>query len=131
MTDARTARSRLFFASCLALVVTAMSFAIRGDIMDTLGTQFVLSKEQLGWIAGTAFWGFTLSIVCGGPLCDVLGMGLLLRLACALHLAGVATTIFAHGFEALFAGTLMIGLANGFVEAACNPLVATLYPDNK
>jgi MFS family permease len=147
MTDARAARSRLFFASCLALVVTAMSFAIRGDIMDQLGTQFALSKEQVGTIAGTAFWGFTLSIVIGGPLCDALGMGRLLRLACLCHLAGIATTIGAGfmpptveqlakheptaAFWMLFVGTLLIGLANGCIEAACNPLIATLYADNK
>jgi fucose permease len=31
----------------------------------------------------------------------------------------------------LFIGTVFIGIANGMVEAACNPLVVTLYPDNK
>jgi MFS family permease len=31
----------------------------------------------------------------------------------------------------LFAGTLAIGLANGFVEAAVNPLTATIYADRK
>ncbi len=131
MTDASTARSRLFLASCLALIVTAMSFAIRGDIMGALEAEYHLNKEELGWIAGTAFWGFTLSIVFGGPLCDFLGMGRLLRFAFVGHLAGVATTIFASGFWSLFAGTLLIGLANGFVEAACNPLIATVYPDSK
>lgn len=131
MQDAHAARSRLFFASCMALVVTAMSFAIRGDIMAALEVQFALSKEELGWIAGTAFWGFTLSIVCGGPLCDFLGMRLLLRLALLAHVAGVLVTIFAGGYWMLFFGTLSIGLGNGFVEAACNPLIATVYPDRK
>ena len=131
MADSPARRSLLFTASCLALIVTSMSFAIRGDIMGTLGTQFVLSKEQLGWIAGTAFWGFTVSMVIGGPLCDALGMGRLLAFAFFAHVAGVLITIFATGFETLFAGTLAIGLANGMVEAACNPLVATLYPEEK
>ena len=31
----------------------------------------------------------------------------------------------------LFVGTLCIGIGNGMVEAACNPLVVTLFPDNK
>jgi fucose permease len=31
----------------------------------------------------------------------------------------------------LFLSTLLIGIANGTVEAACNPLVTALYPDNK
>nr|MBC8329530.1 MFS transporter [Planctomycetota bacterium] len=82
-------RSRFFLASCIALVVTAMSFAIRADIMGELETTFSLNNEQLGWIAGTAFWGFTLAMVIGGPLCDVLGMGRLLPLAVLGHLPRV------------------------------------------
>ena len=30
-----------------------------------------------------------------------------------------------------FISTLLIGIANGTVEAACNPLVASMFPDNK
>jgi MFS family permease len=47
------------------------------------------------------------------------------------HLSGIVLTIFAQGFWTLFAGTLAIGLGNGLVEAACNPLIATLYPQHK
>ncbi|HVE15684.1 MAG TPA: hypothetical protein VNB29_03065, partial [Chthoniobacterales bacterium] len=104
--------SRLFLASRIALIATAMSFAIRGDIIASLGQQFALNNEQLGWIAGTAFWGFTLAILIGGPLCDALGMRWLLRLAFVGHLAGIFLTIFAQGFWSLFAGTLAIGIAN-------------------
>ncbi len=124
-------RSQLFVASCVALIVTAMSFAIRGDIMVDLEAQFALSKSQLGWISGTAFWGFTLAMVFGGPLCDVLGMKRLVVFAFVGHLAGILVTIFADGFGMLYAGTLLIGIANGFVEAACNPLIATVYPTEK
>lgn len=124
-------RSRLFIASCIALIVTAMSFAIRGAIMGDLEIVFELSKGQVGWIAGTAFWGFTLAMVVGGPLCDVLGMKRLVFFAFIGHAAGILLTIFANGFGMLYTGTLCIGIANGFVEAACNPLIATVYPDNK
>jgi hypothetical protein len=127
----RARRDRLFLASCISLIVTAMSFAIRGDIMGALGEQFKLTNEQVGQIAGTAFWGFTLSMLIGGPLCDVLGMGRIMFLAFVGHLSGILLTIFAGGYWGLYAGTLAIGLGNGFVEAACNPLVATLYPDQK
>jgi predicted MFS family arabinose efflux permease len=123
--------NRLFLASCLALITTAMSFAIRGDIMGDLEKEFLLSKEQLGLIAGTAFWGFTLSMLAGGTLCDWIGMKKLLWLAMAGHASGVMVTLFSGGFWMLFTGTLLIGLANGMVEAACNPLIASLYPDNK
>ncbi len=122
---------RLFSASCVALIVTAMTFAIRGNIMDQLGQQFHLSATELGWVVGTAFWGFTLSMLIGGSLCDVVGMGRILALAFVGHLAGILLTIFAQGFWSLFVSTLFVGLANGCVEAAANPMVATLYPDNK
>jgi MFS family permease len=52
-----------------------MTFAIRGDIMGALGRDFTLSNEDIGWIAGTAFWGFTLSIFFGGQIVDNIGMG--------------------------------------------------------
>ncbi len=124
-------RNRLFVASCIALVATAMTFAIRGDIMGALDTQFLLSKTDLGLIAGTAFWGFTLSIFIFGQLCDVFGMKAILGLAFICHVAGCLTTIFANGFWMLFGGTLLIGLANGSVEAAINPLITTIYSEEK
>ena len=108
-----------------------MSFAIRGDIMGDFERLFALSKTDVGWIAGAAFWGFGLSILLGGPLCDLLGMGTLLRLAAAGHIVGTIVTILAPNFAVLFVATLVIGIANGLVEAAVNPLVATIYSDDK
>lgn len=122
---------RLFVASCIALLATAMSFAIRGDIMGELELAFGLDKVQLGWISGAAFWGFGLSILFGGTLCDLLGMGRLLKLAAVGHIAGVLLTVIATDFTMLFAATVVIGIANGFVEAGINPLIATLYRENK
>ena len=124
-------KQRLFLASCVALIATAMSFAIRGDIMGDFEQIFTLSKTDLGWIAGAAFWGFGLSIYIGGPLCDVLGMGTIMRLAAAGHIGGTLLTIFAPSFPVLFAATLIIGIANGLVEAFVNPLIATLFSTNK
>jgi MFS family permease len=124
-------RSRLFIASCVALIATAMSFAIRGDILDPLGKQFSLNNEQLGTAAGAWAYGFTLSIIIGGQLVDLLGMKRILILAFLAHATGVALTIFANGFWMLFAGTLSVGLGNGLIEAAVNPLIVTIYPDRK
>jgi len=124
-------KQRLFTASCVALIATAMSFAIRGDIMGDFETIFNLNKTNLGWIAGAAFWGFGLSIFIGGPLCDVLGMGTIMRLAAAGHIGGTLLTIFAPNFAVLFLATVVIGIANGLVEAAVNPLIATIYSEEK
>jgi cyanate permease len=122
---------RLFLGSCLALIATSVAFAVIGDIMGTLKNEFVLTNTQIGLIGGAALWGFTVSMIALGPLCDALGMKRLLGFAFICHLAGPLIMIFANGFGMLFAGALVLALGNGTVEAACNPLVATLYPDNK
>lgn len=122
---------RLFAASCVALIVTAMSFALRGEAVGAWAAEFQLSNEQVGWINGTAFWGFTLAMVFGGPLCDAVGMKRIVWLAVLGHLGGILLTIFAWDYWSLYTGTLIFGIANGSVEAACNPLIATLYPKDK
>jgi MFS family permease len=123
--------ARLFRASCIALVATAMSFAIRGDIMGDFERVFGLTATEAGWISGAAFWGFGLSILSGGPLVDALGMRTLARLAAAGHIGGALLTILAPDFLVLFLATLIVGVANGLVEAFVNPLVATVYREDK
>ncbi len=128
-------KNQLFVASCLALLVTSLSFGIRAGILGRLGVEFGLDKAELGTIAATAFWGFPLAVIIGGMIVDIIGMKRLLVLAFIFHLAGIILTIFADKFStpfwSLFISTLLIGIANGTVEAACNPLVTALYPTNK
>lgn len=125
-------RNKIFIASVLALIATAMTFAIRADLLgNTFGTLFKLSNGDIGWCIGTAFWGFTLAMIIGGLLVDIWGMKTILVFAFAGHLTGVVLTIFATGFWSLFISTLFVGVSNGFVEATCNPLITTLYPESK
>lgn len=124
-------RKQLFIASCTALLVTSLSFGIRAGILGRLGTQFQLDAQQLATIAATAFWGFPLAIIVGGMVVDIIGMKKLLIAAFVFHLIGILLTIFAGGYWTLFISTLCVGIANGTVEAACNPLVATIYSENK
>ena len=123
--------SKLFLASRIALIFTAMTFAFRASLEGVWGNEFHLTKEQIGWIFSPAFYGFTLAMIFGGPLCDVLGMKRLLGLAFIGHISGAVVYLFAKDATMLFVGTLCIGIGNGMVEAACNPLVVTLYPKNK
>jgi MFS family permease len=113
------------------LVATAMTFAIRGDIMGDVQRLLALDDVQVGWILGAAFWGFGLSILIGGPLCDVLGMGTIIRVAAVGHIVGALMTVFATSFPLFFAATVVVGIANGLIEAAINPLVATIYSEDK
>lgn len=124
-------RGRLFNASCIALAVTAMTFAIRAGILSQLGTDFGLSDTQLGWVNSMAFWGFPLATIFGGLLYNVLGARRLMWLAFISHLVGLVMTIYAGGFWGLLISTFLIGFANGTVEAACNPMIADMYYDNQ
>lgn len=129
--QANIQRNQLFLASCIALIATAMTFAFRASLEGVWGEQFQLTKEELGWIFSPAFWGFTLAMIFGGPLCDLIGMKRLLLLAFLGHFTGIVLYLFAGSAMMLFVGTLCIGIGNGMVEAACNPLVVALYPEKK
>ena len=131
MTATTSNRRSLFIASCASLLVTSLSFGIRAGILNDLGVEFELSGSELSRIAATAFWGFPVSMIIGGALVDKVGMKNLMRLAYIGHFAGILLTIFAGGFWSLWISTLFIGLANGMVEAVCNPLVASIYPEEK
>ena len=135
---------RLFVASCIALVTTSMVFSVRGDILDALGADFHLNKQQTGVALMPAFWGFTLSIFIGGSLVDYFGMRKLLLLSSGGYIVGVLAILFAPtpagavapyysdpGFVILYAAMLTLGLSQGLVEGVINPLCATLYPDDK
>ena len=131
MTATTSNRRSLFIASCASLLVTSLSFGIRAGILGDLGCEFGLDNGQLGNITATAFWGFPISMIIGGIIVDKVGMKPLMRIAYLGHFAGILLTIFAQGYWTLWISTLSIGLANGMVEAVCNPLVASIYPEEK
>ncbi|MDQ6901484.1 MAG: MFS transporter [Bacteroidota bacterium] len=124
-------RKQLFLASRIALIATAMTFAFRTSLSQVWGAQFHLTNEEVGWIFSPAFWGFTLAMIFGGPLCDIIGMKRLLGFAFVGHVAGIVMYLVAKDAMMLFIGTVFIGVGNGMVEAACNPLTVTLFPENK
>ena len=124
-------RKRLFVASCMALMTTAMVFSVRTATLDDLGAQFHVNKQLVGIFAGKAFLGFAAAILIGGPLCDALGMRALLCAAWFLHISGVLVIIFAPSYGVLELATFVVGLGNGLVEGVINPLVATAYPQVK
>ena len=137
-------KQRLFIASCISLLTTSMVFAIRGDIEANLSGAFHLSKEQIGLIWGPAFWGFTVAIFLSGALVDVLGMRVLHILSSLGYIAGVAIVLVAPkpsgpvdsifsntGTLMLYVGFLAMGLSQGLVEGVINPLIATIYNEEK
>ena len=126
-----TSQSRIFSASCVALIVTAMTFAIRAGILDELSLSFDLTDTELGWINSMAFLGFPLAMMVGGLIYNWIGPKKMMYVAFFGHVLGLVLTITAGGFWGLLISTFCIGFANGSVEAACNPLIADIYHDNK
>ncbi len=129
--DVPANRDRLFLASCFALIVTSMTFAIRAGILGDLAADFGLSDAQLGWVNSMAFYGFPLAMLLGGAIYNAVGPKVLLWLAFISHVLGLVLTMTAGGYWGLMISTFLIGFANGSVEAACNPLIADMYPDKQ
>jgi MFS family permease len=123
--------NRLFSACCVALIVTAMTFAIRAGILNELSASYSFTDTQLGWINSMAFLGFPVAMMVGGLLYNYVGARRLMYLAFASHVLGLVLTMSASGFWGLLISTFFIGFANGSVEAACNPLIADIYHTNK
>ncbi|KAB7888846.1 MFS transporter [Poseidonibacter ostreae] len=131
MTKEKVNHKNIFILCCIALSVTAMTFAIRAGILGELGANFGLSSTELGWINSMAFLGFPIATIFGGFFYNTLGAKKLITLAFFSHLLGLGLTIVAGDFWGLFISSLFVGFANGSVEAACNPLIADSYTKNK
>ncbi|MBE9461177.1 MFS transporter [Dyadobacter subterraneus] len=119
--------SRLFNASCFALITTAFSFGIRAGILTELGEKFSLSGEQLGYINSMAFFGFPIAMIVFGALYNVVGPKRIIYVTFISHALGIVLTIYAQGFWGLLISTFFIGFGNGCTEAACNPMIADTY----
>jgi MFS family permease len=125
-------KKRLFLGSCLALITTAMTFAIRARLETVFGPEGVgLTLEQIGYAFTPAFFGFTLAMIFGGPLVDFLGIKKITWIAFIMHAIGIVWTIMANSMTSLFLATLFVGIGNGMVEAALNPMVASMYTNEK
>ncbi len=123
--------TRLFYASCFALITTAFSFSIRAGILPQLGDDFNLNAQELGFINSMWFVGFPISMVIGGLVYHSLGGKRIMQFAFLAHMAGIILTIYATGYNSLLLSTLLIGIGNGCTEAACNPMIADAYEGKK
>lgn len=124
-------KSRLFTASCFALVTTAFAFSIRAGIMNDLQSSFDISNTQLGWINFMGIFGFPVATLIGGPLYNSIGPKNLGWIAFASHMAGILFSILSGSFWPLFFSTFFISFGNGMVEAAFNPMIADMYTEKK
>jgi MFS transporter, putative metabolite:H+ symporter len=123
-------KSRLFNASCFALITTAFSFSIRAGILPQLATDFNLSAQQLGFINSMWFLGFPIAMIIGGLVYHTFGPKNIMLVAFVCHALGIILTLYPEllgGYTGLLVSTFLIGIGNGCTEAACNPMIADTY----
>ena len=79
--------------------------------------------------------GFCFGIIIGGVIVDKIGYGKLVVLAFLFHVLSAFVTFAAstpdNAYGFLFWGMFLFAYANGTLEAVANPLVATLFPNNR
>ncbi|MCC6671985.1 MAG: MFS transporter [Planctomycetes bacterium] len=135
MQDAAAAPSaaerKLFWACFVAMVSTSFAFILRIMVMDDLAQAFNLSDTQRGEILGVGIWPFGVSIVLFSLVIDRIGYSKAILFAFLAHTAFVILTVTASSYWMLYAGSALGGLAAGAIEAAINPLVATVFRQEK
>lgn len=106
--------------------------------MANWGADFGFTAAQLGAIGGAGFTGFCFGIIIGGVVVDKIGYGKLVFAAFLFHVLSAFITFAASKGQAqdaaynfLYWGTFVFALANGTLEAVANPLVSTLFPNNR
>ena len=127
--------SRLLWAGFMAILAAGVGFALRNGILDNWGKEFNFTATQLGAIGGAGFSGFCFGIIIGGVIVDKIGYGKLVVVALLGHILSAFVTFGAstpdNAYNFLFWGMFIFAYANGTLEAVANPLVATIFPQNR
>ncbi len=137
-------KKRIFLVSVLAIFTAGVAASLRADIATDLQRIFFdpisrdHSAEMSGSILGVPFLGFAFTIAIGSPLLDIIGMSVLLQLAGVCFILGTLMIVFASSiasghsaYNVIWIGATISGVAWGLVETVTNPLIATLYPEDK
>lgn len=132
---------RLFWGCFIALITTAFGFIARMFLIDTWAIEFGLDPAQAGRLAGIGIWPFAVSIIGFSLIIDRIGYKVSMIIAFLGHMTwtvmGVSAYFISKGgnkesaYAMLYWGSLILGLANGTVEAFINPVVATMFSKDK
>lgn len=134
----------LFFVGNLSIFMIGLGFAVRANIAGDLERDifYVLdpihSAGMVGEVIGATFIGFALTLLFGSALVDFIGIKRMMLLAAVGYLIGSVAVIGATliepsqtAYALVYAGLLMTGFGWGAVEAASNPMIAALFPEEK
>ena len=137
-------RKRLYHVGNLSIFMIGLGFAVRANIAPNLQEEIydkidlANSAAMVGEALGATFTGFALTLLFGSALVDLIGIKRMLLLSALGYIAGSAGLLYATGMEigsgvesVVLVSLLLTGLGWGAVEAASNPMVAALYPEEK
>lgn len=137
-------KSRIFNTSVMALFTAGVAASLRAGVASDLQRVFfdpidkAHSAEMIGNVLGVPFLGMAITIALGSPLVDFIGMSLLLPLSAVCFIVGSLAIMFAASlasgagvYNVIWGGAVLCGVGWGLVETVINPLVATVYSDDK
>jgi MFS family permease len=135
-------RTLLLIISCLAYMAIGFHFSIRSGLAGDLAGVFsqadaAHSSEMVGSVLGVCFLGYAITMFIVSPLIDAIGMGLLMRLSGSFIVAGTVLAMAAERapilgiYHAVWLGMLLVGIGWGLVDTNTNPLVVTMFPEDK
>jgi len=143
-TQTKTLSRNVFLVGNLSIFMIGLGFAVRASIAGNLQSDIydhidlANSTAMVGEALGFTFTGFALTLLFGSALVDLVGIKRMLLLSSVGYVLGSLLIISAslvgpaEGVENLvLAGLLLTGLGWGAVEAASNPMVAAVDPENK
>lgn len=122
---------QLFWGCFIALIATAFGFIARVLTAKEWGAEFGLSNTQVGEILGVGFWPFAISIVLFSFIIDRVGYKTAMWFGLACHTVSTILILSATNYWMMYAGTLVLALGSGTVEAYINPVVATAFSREK
>lgn len=144
MKDTPVDRQRLYHVGNLSIFMIGLGFAVRANIAPQLQSEIydkidlANSAAMVGEALGITFTGFALTLLFGSALVDLIGMKRMLLLSALGYVAGalglLAAAVMPVGAtveSVVLISLLLTGLGWGAVEAASNPMVAALYPQEK
>lgn len=144
MTEQMVDRRRLYHVGNLSIFMIGLGFAVRANIAPNLQSDIydkidlANSATLLGEALGATFTGFALTLLFGSALVDLIGMKRMLLLSALGYVAGGLGLLAATYIPVddtvqtlVMVSLLLTGLGWGAVEAASNPMVAALYPEEK
>ncbi len=142
MTTQTENKKAIYWICVLALFIAAFANAVRAGAAGAMKTALLdpidaqASGEMIGTVLGNSFLGFALSLLVISPLLDRFGAKKVVLFAAACFIVGPALVLGAgsaggSAYMLLNIAMIIWGFGWGATEASINPVIATLYADDK